>query len=76
MGEEFNKVFGALRELDARLSSLRVPSLFGRREAVFKAKVGKAGRITIPAEEVEALGLKEGDLVQVVLTKVEKEARK
>ncbi|MBW2672655.1 MAG: hypothetical protein JRD89_04455 [Deltaproteobacteria bacterium] len=77
MGEEINKALGALKELDARLSSLRVPSLFGgKREAVFKARILGENRITIPAEEVEALGLKKGDLVQVVLSKVEKEAGK
>ncbi|HVL47902.1 MAG TPA: AbrB/MazE/SpoVT family DNA-binding domain-containing protein [Candidatus Thermoplasmatota archaeon] len=35
--------------------------------AVFKTRVQKSGRISIPDAEREAIGLDEGDLVQVVV---------
>ncbi|RMF29635.1 MAG: hypothetical protein D6752_05590 [Candidatus Nitrosothermus koennekii] len=35
--------------------------------AVFKATVQSNGRITIPEAEREALGISEGDLVQVII---------
>lgn len=38
-----------------------------RRNSVFKVRIGKQNRITIPDAEVEALGVKEGDLVQVII---------
>ena len=46
------------------LNSLGALTQFG---AVFKTTVQKAGRISIPEAERKALGIKEGDLVQVVL---------
>ena len=42
----------------------------------FKTSVGSNGRISIPEAEREALGLKEGDLVQVVIIPVEKKSKK
>ena len=41
-------------------------------QAVFKAKVGKQYRITVPEAERESLGIEKGDIVQVTLKKVEK----
>ncbi len=41
--------------------------------AVFTAELGKEGRLTFPKEEKEKLGLERGDLVQVVLRKVDAE---
>jgi AbrB family looped-hinge helix DNA binding protein len=38
----------------------------------YKTSVGSNGRISIPEAEREALGLKEGDLVQVVILPIEK----
>jgi len=38
-----------------------------RRNSVFKVRIGKQNRITIPDAEAEALGVKEGDLVQVII---------
>ena len=35
--------------------------------AFFKAKVGESGRVTIPTAEREVLGIKEGDVVQVIV---------
>ena len=59
-----------LRELDTKITQLRPPSVFGRKEAVFRARLMKLGRITIPEVERETLGLKDGDTVEVVLRKV------
>lgn len=42
----------------------------------FKTTVGSNGRISIPEAERDALGLKEGDLVQVVVIPVEKKSKK
>ena len=42
----------------------------------FKTSVGSNGRISIPEAERDALGLKEGDLVQVVITPIEKKIKK
>ena len=42
----------------------------------FKTSVGTNGRISIPEAERDALGLKEGDLVQVVIIPVEKKSKK
>ncbi|MFW6176157.1 MAG: AbrB/MazE/SpoVT family DNA-binding domain-containing protein [Thermoplasmatota archaeon] len=40
--------------------------------AFFKAKVGESGRVTIPTAEREALDIKEGDLVQVIVKPLNK----
>ena len=40
--------------------------------AVFKTSVQKAGRISIPEAEREALGIKEGDLVQVLVIPIKR----
>ena len=42
----------------------------------FKTSVGSNGRISIPEAERDALGLKEGDLVQVVVIPIEKKSKK
>ncbi len=42
----------------------------------FKTSVGSNGRISIPEAERDALGLKEGDLVQVVIIPIEKKIKK
>lgn len=42
----------------------------------FKTAVGSNGRISIPEAERDALGLKEGDLVQVVVIPIEKKSKK
>lgn len=41
----------------------------------FKTSVGSSGRISIPEAERDALGLKEGDLVQVVIIPIEKKIK-
>ena len=40
--------------------------------AIFKAKVGGSGRITIPTAEREALDIDEGDLVRVIVKPLNK----
>ena len=42
----------------------------------FKTSVGTNGRISIPEAERDALGLKEGDLVQVIILPVEKKSKR
>ena len=73
--------------IDAQLEAVRKTSLsqaeavsgflgslntFSRFSAVFKTSVQKAGRISIPEAERRALGIKEGDLVQVVVIPIKK----
>ena len=73
--------------IDAQLEALRKASsgqaeavsgflgslnTFSRFSAVFKTSVQKAGRISIPEAERKALGIKEGDLVQVVVIPIKK----
>lgn len=43
--------------------------------AVFKATVQSNGRITIPEAEREALGISEGDLVQVIIVPLGKKRK-
>jgi hypothetical protein len=43
---------------------------FAERNAVYKAKLQKGGRIVVPDAEIETLGLEDGDTLQVVLTPV------
>ena len=47
-------------------------SSFSQAGAVFKTTVQKTGRISIPEAERQALGIKEGDLVQVVVIRLKK----
>ena len=42
----------------------------------YKTSVGSNGRISIPEAEREALGLKEGDLVQVIVLPVNKKSKR
>ena len=42
----------------------------------YKTSVGSNGRISIPEAERDALGLKEGDLVQVVILPIEKKGKR
>ena len=45
---------------------------FTERNAIFKVKVRSGGRISIPEAEREALGIREGDIVQVILAPISK----
>jgi len=44
---------------------------FSKENSIFKAQIVESGRITIPTSERKALGLEEGDVVQVFLRKVD-----
>lgn len=43
--------------------------------AVFKTRVQKSGRVSIPDAEREALGIEEGDLVQVIVIPLQKKPK-
>jgi len=45
---------------------------FTEKNAVFKTKVQRGGRISIPEAERDVLGINEGDIVQVILAPVKK----
>lgn len=47
---------------------------FTEKNAVFKTKVQRGGRISIPEAERDVLGIDEGDIVQVILAPVKKKA--
>ncbi|BDC00286.1 hypothetical protein [Saccharolobus caldissimus] len=40
---------------------------FFKRNVIFKARIQAGRRITIPQEELEVAGIKEGDIVQVII---------
>lgn len=79
---ELSKIFAELDEgeLDEAFSGIiagirsEVPKLINQistQNAVFKSEVGDGGRVTIPSAERKALGIDEGDIVQVVVHPVE-----
>mgnify|MGYP000604333480 CR=1 FL=1 len=43
--------------------------LIGNDKAVFRARIQKGGRISIPDSEREALNLRDGELVRIILMK-------
>lgn len=45
---------------------------FAGQNAVFKTRIQKGGRLSIPEGERDALGLGEGDLVQVIIIPIQK----
>ena len=61
-GEFFKNVLSAF-ELTSRFSILR------ENIAVFRAKVQSGGRISIPETDRQVLGIKEGDVVKVIVIK-------
>ena len=60
---------GQIEAFGSFLDSLQAFTKFG---AMFKTTVQKAGRISIPEAERQALGIDEGDLVQVILIPLRK----
>ena len=42
----------------------------------YKTSIGSNGRISIPEAERDALGLKEGDLIQVIVLPIQKKSKK
>lgn len=61
------------RSMASQLALLEEMRALGRRvgpredQATFKTRITSGGRISVPDAEREALGLAEGDLVQVIL---------
>jgi len=47
---------------------------FTEKNAVFKTKVQRGGRISIPEAERDVLGIDEGDIVQVILAPVKRKS--
>ena len=70
-----DSILGALKEIDKKVSTIRFPSIFGRPESTFKVRISKGGRITVPKEEIEALKLKEGDILQVTIARIREETQ-
>ena len=64
-----NKLDDVKSTLDQRLGAM-MANASGR--AVFKTKMTGENSIIIPDPETEALGLEEGDLIQVTVQKVKK----
>ncbi|MFQ5920797.1 MAG: AbrB/MazE/SpoVT family DNA-binding domain-containing protein [Nitrososphaerales archaeon] len=62
----------ASMQFDAMQGFMGVLQSITHYNAVFKATVQSNGRITIPEAEREALGIEDGDLVQVVIVPMEK----
>lgn len=65
----------ASMQFDAMQGFLGILQNLTHYNAVFKATVQSNGRITIPEAEREALGIEDGDLVQVILVPMEKERK-
>ena len=64
-------LMGYLKGIDSKLATMGFPSILGTKAAAFRAKLMRGGRITVPETEREALGIREGDLLRVVVTKEE-----
>ena len=68
VAEESMKELGEPRDLIGETGMVAPSGL----EARFRVKMGTSGRIVVPEPDRESLGLKRGDIVQVVLWKVER----
>ncbi len=62
-------------QIDAMQNFANTLQLLTRFNAVFKTTVQSNGRISIPEAERKALGIEEGDLVQVIIIPLEKQKR-
>ncbi|RZN67754.1 MAG: hypothetical protein EF807_07140 [Candidatus Methanolliviera hydrocarbonicum] len=56
---------GMIKEVRDEISGTVID--FVRGNSLFKVRVGKQNRITIPDPEAEAMGIEEGDLIQVMI---------
>ncbi len=64
--EDLPELIGCVRE--------EIPKILERAasdHALFKAKVGESGRVTIPTAERDVLEIEEGDVVQVIVKPLE-----
>ncbi|MFQ5969475.1 MAG: AbrB/MazE/SpoVT family DNA-binding domain-containing protein [Nitrososphaerales archaeon] len=71
---EFVKRMASM-QFDAMQGFLGLLQTLTNFNAVFKATVQSNGRISIPEAEREALGIADGDLVQVIIVPLEKGAK-
>ncbi|MCS7141301.1 MAG: AbrB/MazE/SpoVT family DNA-binding domain-containing protein [Candidatus Nitrosocaldus sp.] len=62
-------------QMDAMQNFANMLQLLTRFNAVFKTTIQSNGRISIPEAERKALGIEEGDLVQVIIIPLEKQRR-
>ncbi len=62
-------------QIDAMQNFANMLQFLTRFNAVFKTTVQSNGRISIPEAERKALGIDEGDLVQVIIIPLEKHRR-
>ncbi|MEM1950526.1 MAG: AbrB/MazE/SpoVT family DNA-binding domain-containing protein [Candidatus Nitrosocaldus sp.] len=62
-------------QIDVMQNFANMLQLLTRFNAVFKTTVQSNGRISIPEAERKALGIEEGDLVQVIIIPLEKQRR-
>lgn len=84
MSEKPEKDDGSSKLLIEKLMSGGFPNLqeqvrealltFTEKNAVFKTKVQRGGRISIPEAERDVLGIDEGDIVQVILAPIKKKS--
>ncbi len=63
-------------QMDAMSNFTNMLQVFTRSNAVFKTTVQSNGRISIPEAERKALGIDEGDLVQVIIIPLERSSIK
>jgi AbrB family looped-hinge helix DNA binding protein len=63
-------------QMDAMSNFTNMLQIFTRSNAVFKTTVQSNGRISIPEAERKALGIDEGDLVQVIIIPLERSSIK
>ncbi|GBC73797.1 hypothetical protein HRbin04_01203 [archaeon HR04] len=63
-------------QIDAMQNFANMLQLLTRFNAVFKTTVQSNGRISIPEAERKALGIEEGDLVQVIIIPLEKQQKR
>ncbi len=63
-------------QMDAMSNFTNMLQIFTRSNAVFKTTVQSNGRISIPEAERKALGIDEGDLVQVIIIPLERSSMK
>ncbi len=65
------EIRGEIEDIKSRLSAdLGAAAAMASDQTVFKTHIQKGRRISIPKAEAEALGIEEGDLVQIIVQKI------
>lgn len=71
--EMIEEIRGEVEDIKSRLSAdLGAAAAMASNQTVFKAHVQKGRRISIPKAEAESMDLEEGDLVQIIVQKIDK----